>query len=113
MRIPNADRAIIDPVKLYGYLLSPSHPIGRLKAAFFRALGYSAEEWRQLGTDLRSQHLSQDVTLEEQTPYGRKYSISATRIGPSGSSADVVSVWFVRTGEEIPRFVTAYPEIGR
>ena len=113
MRIPNADRAIIDPVKLHGYLLSPSHPIGRLKAAFFRALGYSVEEWRQLETDLRTQHLSQDVTLEEQTRYGQKYSIHATLIGPSGNSADVVSVWFVRTGEEVPRFVTAYPEVGR
>jgi len=111
--IPNANRAIIDPVKLHGYLLSPSHPIGRLKAAFFRILGYSSEGWRQLETDLRTQHLSQDVTLEEQTPYGRKYSIRATLIGPSGRSADVVSVWFIRTGEEIPRFVTAYPEVSR
>jgi hypothetical protein len=62
----------------------------------------------RLEADLRPQHLSQDVTLEEQTPYGQKYSIRATLIGPSGSSADVVSVWFVRTGEEIPRLVAAY-----
>ena len=32
---------------------------------------------------------------------------------PSGQSADVVSVWVVRTGEDFPRFVTAYPEGGR
>jgi hypothetical protein len=63
--------------------------------------------------DLRTQHLSRDVTLEGQTPYGQKYSIRATLVGPSGSSADVVSVWIVRTGEELPRFVTAYPEAGR
>jgi hypothetical protein len=113
LRIPNADHAIIDPVKLHGYVLSPSHPIGRLKAAFFRALGYSPAEWRQLETDLRNQHLPQDVTLEEQTLYGQKYSIRHTLVGPSGDSAEVVSVWFIRTGEEIPRFVTAYPEVGR
>jgi hypothetical protein len=112
LRIPNADRAIIDPMKLHGYLLSPSHPIGRLKAAFFRGLGYSSEDWRQLETDLRTQHLSADVTLDEQTPYGQKYSIRAILMGPSGRSADLVSVWFVRTGEEFPRFVTAYPEGG-
>jgi len=113
LRIPNADRAVIDPVKLHGYLLSRSHSIGRFKAAFFRALGYSSEEWRQLETDLRNQHPPQDVTLEEHTPYGQKYSIRATLVGPSGSSAAVVSVWVVRTGEEVPRFVTAYPEVGR
>jgi hypothetical protein len=112
LRIPNADRAVIDPAKLHGYLLSRSHPIGRFKAAFFHALGYSSEGWSQLEADLRDQHLSRDVTLEAQTPYGQKYSIRATLIGPSGSSADVVSVWVVRTGEDIPRFVTAYPEVG-
>lgn len=71
MRIPNADRAIIDPMKLHGYLLSPSHPIGRLKAALFRGLGYSLEDWRQLETDLRTQHLSANVMLEEQSRTGR------------------------------------------
>lgn len=113
MQIPNADRAVIDPVKLHGYLLSRSHPVGRFKAAFFHALGYSPETWRRLEADLRSQHLSRDVTLKTQSPYGQKYSIRAMLAGPSGSSAEVVSVWFVRTGEEIPGFVTAYPEAGQ
>ena len=44
------------------------------------------------------------------TDYGEKYSIRATVVGPSGQSAEVVSVWVIRTGEDIPRFVTAYPE---
>ena len=103
MQIPNAQRAVIDPVKLRGYLLSHSHPVGRFKAVFFQALGYSSENWRELEAHLRSQHLS----------YGQKYSIRAPLVGPSGRSANVVSVWIVRTGEERPRFVTAYPEVGR
>ena len=113
LQIPNSDRAVIDPLKLHGYLLSRSHPVGRFKAAFFHSLGYSSENWRRLESDLRSQHLSRDVTLEDETPYGRKCSIRATLVGPSRRSADVVSVWVVRTGEELPRFVTAYPEGGR
>jgi hypothetical protein len=112
LRIPNAERAVIEPAKLHAYLLSRDHPIGRFKAAFFLALGYSAENWRQLEADLRSQHLSRDAA-EEQTPYGHKYAIRATLVGPSGGSAEVVSVWVVRTTEEFPRFVTAYPEGGR
>jgi hypothetical protein len=68
LKIPSADRAIIDPAKLHGYLLSRSHPVGRFKA------------------------------------------IRAALVGPSGQSAAVVSVWVVRRGEELPRFVTAYPE---
>lgn len=113
MQIPNADRAVIDPRKLHGYLLSRTHSVGRFKAVFFLALGYSPEDWHRLEADLRSQHLSKEATSEEHTSYGQKYAIHATLVGPSGGSADVVSVWFVRPGEEFPRFVTAYPEGSR
>ena len=90
-------------------LLSPNRCI-RFTAAFFLTLGYSSEGWRHLEADLRAQHLSQDATRAEQTRHGQKYTIRATLVGPSGRSAEVVSVWVVRTGEEFPRFLTAYPE---
>ncbi len=112
MLIPNADRAVIEPAKLHDYLLSRTHPIGRFKAAFFQALGYSSEDWRQLEADLRRQHLPEEATADEPTPYGRKYVIRATLVGPSGASAALVSVWVVRAGEDFARFVTAYPEGG-
>jgi uncharacterized protein DUF4926/uncharacterized protein DUF6883 len=64
LQIPNADRAVIDPRKLHGYLLSRSHQVGRFKAEFFLALGYSPEDWRRLEADLRSQHLPKDATAE-------------------------------------------------
>ena len=112
MQIPNADRAVIDSRKLHGYLLSRSHQVGRFKAPFFLALGYSPEDWPRLEADLRSQHLPKAATAEARTSYGQKYAIRATLVGPSGNSADVLSVWFVRRGEEFPRFVTAYPEGG-
>jgi len=113
LQIPNADRAVIEPAKLHDYLLSRIHPIGRFKAAFFLALGYSSERWPRFEADMRTQHLSQDATTEEPTPYGQKYAIRATLVGPSGRTAAVVSVWVIRTGEDFPRFVTAYPESGR
>jgi hypothetical protein len=87
LRIPNADRAVIDPAKLHGYLLSRNHPVSRFKAAFFLTLGYSPEGWRRLEADLRGQHVSQDATRGEKTRYGQKYAIRATLVGPSGRSA--------------------------
>jgi Domain of unknown function (DUF6883) len=110
--IPNADRAVIEPAKLRGYLLSRTHPIGRFKAPFFQALGYSSEDWRQLEADLRSQHLPKEAAADEPTPYGRKFVIRATLVGPNGTSAVLVTVWVVRAGEDFARFVTAYPEGG-
>jgi hypothetical protein len=107
--IPNAARAIIEPAKLHGYLLAGSHPVGRFKARFFAALGFNGERWTELETALREQHLSQDPTETRRDEYGRFYTIRAILIGPRGAFASVVSIWCIRTGEELPRFVTAYP----
>lgn len=109
MRLPSADRAIIPSEKLRDYLLSPEHPIGRFKAAFFVSLGYTKDDWQRLEADLRSQHLVLDAVEGEQTKYGRKFVITSPLMGPSGNAATVVSVWVIRHGEDIPRFVTAYP----
>jgi hypothetical protein len=76
------------------YVLSPYHPVGRFKARFFAALG--------------EQHLTQDAGAVGDDAYGRTFAIRAILQGPTGS-APVVSVWFIRTGEDFPRFVTAYP----
>jgi hypothetical protein len=63
VRLPGADGAHIDPQKLHGYLLSTSHPVGRFKARFFAALGYTAAIWQQFEADLRAQHLTQGANL--------------------------------------------------
>jgi len=109
VKLRNADRAIVDATKLHGYLLSATHSVGRFKAKFFRRLGYDAVHWRRFDTDLRGQHLPEDARLVDSTVYGRKYEIRAILKGPNGRAAGVVSIWFVRTGEDFPRFVNAYP----
>ena len=53
---------IVDSEKLQGYILSFAHPVGRFKAAFFRILGYSTENWEVFEQHLRDLILSQDVT---------------------------------------------------
>ena len=108
VKLPRADQAVVEPTKLHGYVLSTSHPVGRFKARFFERLGYSAEHWARFEADLRSQHLANDADELESTQYGQKYEIRAMLNGPTGQ-ADVVSVWLIRHGESIPRFVTAYP----
>jgi hypothetical protein len=98
--LPNADQAVIDAIKLHGYLLSTSHPIGRFKAAFFAKLGYTSANWQALDSALREQHLTQRARPLETTGHGQKYEIRAILSGPAGESAVVVSVWMVRAGEE-------------
>ena len=70
--------------KLHGYLLSPTHPIGRFKARFFAALGYAAERWPEFEADIRAQHLTQDAELSESLPAGRLFTIRAILKGRNG-----------------------------
>ena len=109
MKLPNAENAVIDSEKLHDYLLSPSHPVGRFKAAFFSSLGYTQENWRQFEADLRRQHLSKDAILHQETSYGRKYEIHGKIRGPAGKTRGIISVWIILVDEDVPRFVTAYP----
>ena len=84
MRILNPDRAVIEPAKLRDYLLSPTHPVGRFKAPFFLALGYSGAEWSRLEADIPGQHLPREAVPAPPTPYGQKYIIRDTLVGPGG-----------------------------
>ncbi len=103
-------RAVIEPAKLRDYVLSPAHPVGRFKAAFFAALGYSRDVWPKLADDLRTQHLAHEAERIETNVFGTKYRIIALLTGPAGRPAAVVSIWIVRRGEQEPRLVTVYPE---
>jgi hypothetical protein len=107
--LPNADDAVIDPAKLRGYLLSTEHPLGRFKARVFGARGFSEDRWQELESALRTQHLTQEAKSAGVMQSGQKFTIQAILTGPNGQSASVVSVWFIRSGETAPRFVTAYP----
>ena len=109
MILPAAERAVIDPVKIRDYLLSASHPVGRFKAAFFANLGYTSDNWRSLEADLRELAVSGDEEPGQESPYGRKYQVRGTLKGPAGKSAEVVTVWIILAGGDVPQFVTVFP----
>jgi hypothetical protein len=109
MRLPDAEHAIIDPTKIRDYLLSPEHPVGRLKAVFFGALGYTREDWQRLQQDFLTMVASEEAITGRSSAFGRKYEVRGTIQGPSGRRAEVVTVWIILASERSPRFVTAFP----
>jgi len=109
MKLPAAERAVIELAKIRDYLLSTSHPVGRFKAPFFASLGYTNANWNRLQEDLRDLAISGDAALGKYCPYGQKYEIRGTLRGPSGKSAEVLTVWIVLFGGDVPQFVTAFP----
>ncbi len=108
-RLPNADQARIDPRKLRDYALNAEHISGRYKAAFFAQMGYTQSKWQELERDIREQHLSQPVELDQTTPFGRKYRITAVLQGPQGPSRQVTTVWIFRPGNDFAELVTLFP----
>ncbi len=99
----------MDSAKIRQYLLSESHPVGRFKAAFFEALGYSSVAWEVLAKDLRRHALQNEAVATKTNAHGQKYEVRGSLEGPSGRTAELVAVWIVLIGEDFPRFVTAYP----
>lgn len=110
MRLPEADRVVIDSRKLRDYLLSLEHPVGRFKAVFFARLGFTQERWQVFDRRLREIAVGNEAEDTERTDHGQKYVVRATLTGPAGRSARIVTVWIVLNHETAPRFVTAYPE---
>ena len=109
MTVPNADRAIIAPEKITGYLLNVSHKRGGPKARLLLSLGYRPDDPRQLQTDLRTQHLSLDVTRTSENAYGVVYEVEGPIRTPGGKNVRFCSIWQVDTGTDVPRFITMYP----
>jgi hypothetical protein len=108
MKLPNADLALIPAEKLCDYLLSSTHPVGKFKAVFFRSLGYTSGHWQRLESDIRS-ILENDAEFGERTDFGQKFEVRGRITGPAGKTAWVVTAWIILKGENIPRFVTAFP----
>lgn len=109
MRLPEAERAVVEAAKIRDYLLSPTHPVGCIKAAFFRRLGYTRAEWRDLERAIRELVLTAKAVKSPASPYGDKYEVRGIIWGPSGRAAEIVTIWIIRTEEDFPRLVTAYP----
>jgi len=113
MTLPNGHLAAIEVEKVRDYLLSPEHPVGRFKARFFRALGYSRNGWSQLKSDVVALARSGAADPGRPSPHGQKYEVRGRLQTPSGASVGIVTVWIILNGEESPRFVTAFPEEAR
>lgn len=113
MHVPNAEHAVVPERKLTEYLLSPTHRDGRSKAAFFMRFGFTAAAWQDLAAALRQHMFDHEVADVEPTAFGMAYVVEGPLHAPDGRTPYTRVVWFVETGDTVPRFVTAYPLKGK
>jgi hypothetical protein len=109
VKLPNGAQAVVPERKITNYLLSMTHRDGRSKAAFFLRFGFTPDRWEALADALRRHALDNDVVEREDTPFGTNYAIEGPLLTLDSRSPHVRVVWFIETGEQIPRLVTAYP----
>jgi hypothetical protein len=109
MRLPNAEKAIVDERKVREYLLSPSHPVGRFKARFFGSIGFPPEAWSEFMNALQGLAAEGEAQVVEDSEFGQKFVVRGQISGPGARPAEVESVWIIRAEDDTPRLVTVYP----
>jgi hypothetical protein len=108
MKLPNAERAVVEIGKHHDYCLDPNHARGKHKArVFLSSCGLTAEHADDLRDALLSAARTSDVELRDEDTFGQRYVIDFQVTGPTGA-ASVRSAWIVRQDEGFPRFVTCY-----
>jgi len=108
MKLPNAERAIVDIRKLRDYCLNLQHRRGRHKARVFSAvLGLTSDHADQLREALLAAARVCEATPGEKDEYGQRFVLDFEVSGPAGS-ATVRTSWIVIRGEDFPRLSSCY-----
>jgi hypothetical protein len=107
-RLPQSDRAILDIRKIADYCLNPSHPRGRHKAWVFRdALGLERSDAAWLREVLLEAVRLDEAAEAGKDAWGTYWRLDAS-IRRQGKSAVIRTIWIVRAGESVPRFVSCW-----
>lgn len=107
-RLPHGDEAILDIRKIEDYCLNPSHPRGRHKARVFReAVDLRRSDASWLRNVLLEAARSGEASQVAVDAWGTHWRVDAT-VRRHAKSAVVRTLWIVRIGESVPRFVTCW-----
>ena len=109
MKLPHAEKVVVEREKIVDYLLNVAHRYGASKARFFSEFGFQVQEWERLGEALREHGRTHEVVLERQTGFGPRYVVEGDLTTPSGRRPRVRTVWQFDKGAVAPRLISAYP----
>jgi hypothetical protein len=108
VKVPNADRAVVDIRKLTDYCLSHEHPRGKHKArVFLSALGVTSAHAGEVRDALLQKVRSEDCIIAAVDEYGSRYIVDFT-YARGDREAMVRSTWIIKAGEDIPRLTSCF-----
>lgn len=109
MKLPAANKLVVEREKIVDYLLNPVHRFGASKARFFTHFGFRMAAWEELAEALREHGRTHEVTKTRETGFGPRYEVEGKLNCPNGRHPRVRSVWQLDKGAVAPRLLTAYP----
>ncbi|HEV2879690.1 MAG TPA: hypothetical protein VGX24_00155 [Pyrinomonadaceae bacterium] len=108
MKLPKADRAVVDVAKLRDYSLNPTHPEGKHKARVLAAmLGFAADDAEKLRQMILAAVLRHEAAERGTDAHGTRYTVDFEARGLR-DVATIRTAWIIDTGETIPRLVSCY-----
>lgn len=108
MKLPNADRAIVDITKLRDYSLNPAHAEGKHKARVFRsALGLTVDDADRLRQMIMDHILIAEAKQQSSTSYGQRFAVEFEVKGSQGM-VTIRTAWIIRDDEDFPRLTSCY-----
>jgi len=108
MKVPNANRAIVDIRKLHDYSLDPTHRTGRHKArVFLAALGMTANDAEVLRDALLKAVREYEAELGLKDDYGQRYQVDFP-LEWRGRQVIIRSAWIIEPDIPYPRLTSCY-----
>jgi hypothetical protein len=108
MRLPNAEKAVVEIAKLQDYCLSTVHPEGRHKARVcYSVLDLGSRDVKELRVALLAAARENEAIATDQDAYGQRYVVDFV-MRRGGWEATVRSSWIIRTLEDFPRLTSCF-----
>jgi hypothetical protein len=108
MKLPNAEKAMVDIRKIREYCLNQSHPIGKHKARLFNSvLGLNQENSDRLREILLNAVKDHEAELGINDIFGQRYVVDFIVVREN-DQATIRSCWIIETASEIPKLTTCF-----
>src|SRR5437868_15166967 len=108
MKLPNAERAVVNIAKLRDYSLSPQYEPGKHKARVFKAaLGLTAGDAEWLREKILAALQSEEAVARPPSPFGVNFAVDIL-IEREGRKALVRTAWIIEYGTDFPRLTSCY-----
>lgn len=108
MKLPNAERAVVDIVKLRDYSLNPLHESGKHKARVFKAaLGITADDAGWLRERILEAAWNGEAVSRPPSVFGEIFAVDIL-IERGEHKALVRTAWIVDYGKDFPRLTSCY-----